>query len=296
MNTYNSEKFIRESIKSVLAQSYRNWELIVFDNASNDHTKKIVDEFEDNRIRYIFTPNHTHLGEARFKAEKYLDGEFLGILDSDDIWMPNKLEIQIPYLRKDKKIAVVYSNTFFFNEKFKKKLYSFHQPSGFIFNEILFKYKISLESILIKRDCVSKLEKFFCPQFQLISDFDLIARLSFYHKIVYVPFILSKWRIHNNNSTKGRLINFIDEKLDWLKINKNLLTFKQKIKLEKFYKINKSLLLICENRFYEANQNFKNNFSFSLKYFLVLYILKIKIFNNFIISKYKKRISFNDLV
>ena len=101
MNTYNSDKFIKESINSVLNQSYKNLELVIYDNCSNDLTQKIVKSFKDKRIKYILADNHTHLGKARFDAQKYLDGEYLGILDSDDIWYNKKLEIQIPLLKKE---------------------------------------------------------------------------------------------------------------------------------------------------------------------------------------------------
>ena len=89
------------------------------------------------------------MGKARFDAQKYLDGEYLGILDSDDIWYNKKLEIQIPLLKKD--IAITYSNTIFLMTIMKKVLYSKNQPSGKIFNKLLSNYNISLESLLIRR-------------------------------------------------------------------------------------------------------------------------------------------------
>ena len=294
MNAYNSENYIAESIKSVISQSYNNWELIIFDNRSVDQTKKIVNQFQDQRIKYILAEEHTHLGEARYKAEKYLDGEFLGILDSDDIWMYNKLETQIPFLKK-KEVAIVYSNTIFFNQKFDKKLYSFNQPSGKIFKKLLFHYNISLESILIKRKYISTLDNFFSPQYQLISDFDLVVRLSALYKIIYVPYVLSKWRIHNNNSTKGKLINFINEKISWIDFNQNILSSSIQKKLKKNLNIDKSLLLICDGRFKEAKSIFKNNFQISIKYFFIFYILNIKIFKKYLISYYQKRINYNEL-
>ena len=293
MNTYNSDKFIKESINSVLNQSYKKLELVIYDNCSNDLTQKIVKSFKDKRIKYILADNHTHLGKARFDAQKYLDGEYLGILDSDDIWYNKKLEIQIPLLKKD--IAITYSNTIFFDDNHEKVLYSKNQPSGKIFNKLLFNYNISLESLLIRRDSINELSYFFDPDFELISDFDLVLRLSSKFKVVYKPLILSKWRMHSNNSSKGKFIQFINEKRIWLKKNKELVDKKLTNKILKKFNLDECLLCICENNYEKAIKIFHGNFNLSLKYFLILYILKIKIFKKILIEIYKKRINYNEL-
>jgi len=296
MNTYNADKFISESINSVLSQTYSNWELIIFDNCSNDLTNEIISKYEDTRIKYILSNSHTHLGIARYEAEKYLDGEYLGILDSDDIWLPDKIEKQLPYLKEAKEVGLVYSNTIFFNNNYEKKLYNSHQPSGYLFQKLLFNYNISLESILIKRSCITKLDYFFNPKYQLISDFDLILRISKKFKIVYVPYILSKWRLHNSNSSKGKLFSFIKEKKDWVENNKNILNSKITKKIQKHLNIDKSLLLICQSNFNDAEIILKKNPVLSIKYFFVFYILKIKLFRELLINLYKRRINFNELV
>lgn len=294
MNTYNAEKFIKESIQSVIDQTYTNWELIVFDNCSNDNTKNIVNLFKDKRIKYIYSNEHTHLGIARYKAQDYLDGEFLGILDSDDIWHKDKLTKQIENFND--KIAIVYSNTIFFNKFFEKKLYSTKQPSGYLFYKLLFKYNISLESILIDRSKISNLDYFFDRDYELISDFDLILRLSSKYKIFYLNEVLSKWRMHNNNSSKGKLIEFINEKLFWIKKNSNLMNKKIRLKLIKSYNIDKALLLICDNDMKKAKEIFLKNYFLNFKSIFIFYIFNIKLFNSIFIKIYKKRIGYNELV
>jgi len=293
MNTYNSEKFIKESINSVIKQSYKKWELVIYDNCSNDQTGNIVKSFNDKRIKYILVNKHTHLGQARFDAEKYLDGEYLGILDSDDIWDSKKLEIQIPLFNKE--IAVIYSNTIFFNENREKILYSKNQPSGHIFKKLIFNYNISLESLLIRRESISNISHFFDPNYELISDFDLVLRLSSKFKILYDPSILSKWRMHPNNSSKGKLLQFINEKRLWVKKNKDLLNKKLINKIQKKFNIDECLLHICDNNYEKAINIFYGNFNYSLKYFFVLYILKIKLFKGILIEIYKRKINYNEL-
>ena len=119
-----------------------------------------------------------------------------------------------------------------------------------------------------ERKYISTLDNFFSPQYQLISDFDLVVRLSALYKIIYVPYVLSKWRIHNNNSTKGKLINFINEKISWIDFNQNILSSSIQKKLKKNLNIDKSLLLICDGRYKEAKVYLKIIFKYQLNIFL----------------------------
>ena len=95
INCYNGEEFLSLAIDSVLAQTYENWELIFWDNQSTDSSKAIFESYNDRRLKYFFAPEHTDLGGARANAFKYLCGDFIAILDADDMWLPTKLEKQI---------------------------------------------------------------------------------------------------------------------------------------------------------------------------------------------------------
>ena len=95
MPAYNAEKYIADSIRSVLAQTYSNWELIVVDDGSTDRTATIVQEFVDRepRIKYIFQENG-RLGKARNTGLLNARGSLIAFLDSDDLWEATKLEAQ----------------------------------------------------------------------------------------------------------------------------------------------------------------------------------------------------------
>jgi teichuronic acid biosynthesis glycosyltransferase TuaG len=95
--SYNAERFIEETIKSVIAQSYANWELIICDDASTDRTRKIIAKWSDvdKRIRPIFFDKNQGVSSARNEAILSSKGEFLAFLDSDDIWLPEKLLRQV---------------------------------------------------------------------------------------------------------------------------------------------------------------------------------------------------------
>lgn len=102
--SYNSEKFIAETIQSVLEQTYKNWELIVVDDCSIDTTTAIVKEFIDNdsRIHFIRLAKNSGAGVARQTALEKATGKYIAFLDSDDIWKPEKLQKQIEFMQREK--------------------------------------------------------------------------------------------------------------------------------------------------------------------------------------------------
>ena len=110
--TFNSEHFIEESITSVLSQTYSNWELIIVDDKSTDATVSIINSFtlKDSRIILIELQNNSGSATVpRNKAIERAKGRFIAFLDSDDLWLPTKLEEQIS-LFSDKNTAIVFSN------------------------------------------------------------------------------------------------------------------------------------------------------------------------------------------
>jgi len=101
--TYNRSHLIGEAIQSVIDQSYENWELIIVDDGSTDDTRKRVEEFKDDRIRYYFIEHSGIIGNVRNVGLRYVRGDYIAFLDSDDIWLPNKLDYQLSLLKKYRK-------------------------------------------------------------------------------------------------------------------------------------------------------------------------------------------------
>ena len=95
MNVRNGASTLREALDSVLRQSFRDWELIVWDDRSTDQSAQIIAEYKDPRIRYMQSPEETSLGKARGNAIRQAAGSWLAFLDQDDIWLPGKLEEQM---------------------------------------------------------------------------------------------------------------------------------------------------------------------------------------------------------
>lgn len=139
INCYNGERYLREAIDSVIAQTYTNWEIIFWDNQSTDSSAEIVGSYTDDRIRYFYAPKHTPLGEARNLAVERSRGEYINFLDADDVWMPEKLAKQI-VLIKPGIVEVVYTNF--------ELLYDKTQP----FNEGMLNYYRRIQHRKFKKD------------------------------------------------------------------------------------------------------------------------------------------------
>ena len=118
MPAYNAEKYISESIDSVLAQSYQNWELLITDDRSSDNTQRIVEDYciNDKRIKLFINKENGGAGVARNNSIKEANGRFIAFLDSDDQWLPEKLNKQITFMLKNN-----YAFTFTAYQKIKGK-------------------------------------------------------------------------------------------------------------------------------------------------------------------------------
>lgn len=104
MPCYNSSKYISQTIESVIAQSYTNWELLITDDCSTDNSRNIVEEFSksDHRIRLLRLEKNSGAGPARNNSIKEAKGRYIAFLDSDDLWKPEKLTKQLEFMKINK--------------------------------------------------------------------------------------------------------------------------------------------------------------------------------------------------
>ena len=145
MNAYNAQEYLQEAIDSIYAQTFKDWEIIFIDNCSTDNTKKIAHSY-DEKLKYYSTDKNIPLGAARNFGLQFVTGEYLAFLDTDDIWMPEKLEKQLNIINDE--IAFVYSpvmqinsrGTILRDTKINKK----HD-----FYTLLERYDINMQSVLI---------------------------------------------------------------------------------------------------------------------------------------------------
>ena len=216
MNCYNGEKYLREAIDSVLAQTYQNWEIVFWDNQSTDRSAEIFKGYDDPRFKYFYAPVHTDLGGGRARAWEHLTGDFIAVLDADDVWLPRKLEKQIP-LFDDPEVGIVISDALYFNERSEKRFYGgAYPPTGWVFEQLLSWYFVSLVTLVFRRSAAMKLRRAFDQDFSSIADFDLVVRLSRISKLALYPEILAKWRVHAGSDTWKYPLAFVQEREKWL--------------------------------------------------------------------------------
>ena len=203
MNCLNCEKYLREAIDSVFAQTYEDWEIIFWeDNASKDNSENIAKSY-GHKLRYFRSDVSLPLYGSRNLAVQQARGKYIAILDCDDIWLPTKLEEQIPLLERDDKVGLVYSDIILFNEKGKeKRSFEFKKPyRGNVFSELLFENFINTQTVLIRKEAFDSLDNFFDGRLIMSGDYDACLRISYGWKVDYVDKSLARYRVHRNSKS-----------------------------------------------------------------------------------------------
>lgn len=179
MNCFNGERFMRDAIDSVLAQTYREWELIFWDNLSTDRSAAIFRSYSDPRLRYFHAPRHALLYDARNQAIAQARGEFLAFLDVDDWWAPDKLERQVP-LFGDPAVGFVCGDFWIVDDRTGTMRRRFRRPAptGTVLNDLLGWYFVGILTLIIRRAALDSLDHPCDPRYHIIGDFDLVMRLA----------------------------------------------------------------------------------------------------------------------
>lgn len=158
---YNVERVIERTIKSVQNQTYKEWELILVDDCSPDRSANIIHEIMagDDRIKYIKLDKNSGAAVARNTGIKAATGKYIAFLDSDDMWMPEKLEVQLS-LMKEKGCAFVYSAIRMIDQNDHVTKDSTYVPEKLNYKTILKRTYIATSSVLLDR---SKIGEFQMP-------------------------------------------------------------------------------------------------------------------------------------
>jgi len=157
MPAYNAEKWIEEAIRSVMAQTYQHWELLVIDDGSADDTRQIVHRLaaEDGRIHLIVNQENRGVAESRNRGFAGAKGSFIALLDSDDMWHPRKLERQLE-LAKQSGADIVYCSYGIVDERGRKVCRDFVVPERTDFDRTLVQSVISCSTALLSREIVQR--------------------------------------------------------------------------------------------------------------------------------------------
>ena len=210
---YNSEKYLRETLDSIVNQTYEDWELVIINDGSSDSTESIIQEYinQGYSIVYQFQSN-AGLGRARNKAIDLSNGEFIAFIDHDDIWLSDKLEKQVHVFENKPGVDFVYGSFYKFDDEGKKQLISASGgESGNLFESLLYFYDIGILTVMLRAASLKNLDTLFDARLKFVEDYDFFMRLLYRMQAIYIPEPLAMHRVHANMNTRLHWREFSEE-------------------------------------------------------------------------------------
>jgi len=209
--SYNSVRFISETIESVLDQTYKNWEMIIIDDGSSDNSTKIIESYllKDSRIKLIKLSKNMGPATTRNYGIKESKGRYIAFLDSDDLWYPDKLLQQIPFMHNND-IALSYTRYNHIEEKSKKIINEIYIPSKVSYSELL---KQNIIGCLTAIYDTEKLGKIYMPEIRQRQDYalwlDILKRIPYAYGIEES---LASYRVRSTSISSNK---WIASKYNW---------------------------------------------------------------------------------
>lgn len=204
MPVYNSSEFISESIDSVLHQTYQNWELIVIDDHSTDNTVAIVKDYcsTDSRITLLTSESNNGVAATRNIGLQAAKGTYIAFLDSDDLWLPDKLMIQLSFMEKNQ-IAFCFSSYERFDSESNGKLAVVNAPEVLMADDVLTNTVIGCLTVMVNKGIVGD---FRMPLIKHMEDnatwYTILSRG---YKAYGLQTVLAKYRVHQNSLTQNKI-------------------------------------------------------------------------------------------
>lgn len=215
--TYNHESYISDCIQSVQSQTYSNWEMIIVDDGSNDKTYDIALSFaeNDNRIK-VFTQNNIgifRLGETYNFALAQSEGKYIAVLEGDDVWLPEKLELQLAEMEKNPEAVLswgqAYSSTIDLSSNYNlhpinhlgKSVFT-NSPIKSASKDLLFICFMPALTVMIRKSALEKIGGFIQNHGLPLVDLPTWQQLSLLGTFTFIEKPLGKWRIYPNQVTK----------------------------------------------------------------------------------------------
>lgn len=200
--TYNYEKYIRYAIESAMMQNYPNSEIIVVDDGSTDNTEGVISSYLD-KITYIKKENGG-VASARNVGVKASKGKYISFLDADDLWIHDKIQLQVNYMEHNKHIMVCSGDTASFNEKevFQKSMKKdLKVYEGKIFDKLLIQNFVINITTMIRKEVLEEVG-LYDEELKIAEDYNLYLRIAMKnHSFGFIDKVLAKRRCHETNIT-----------------------------------------------------------------------------------------------
>ena len=202
--TYNCGKFIGETIESVINQTYENWEMIIVDDCSKDNTKDIVNKYaqNDDRIKYHLLEKNSGAAIARTKAMELANGNYMAFLDSDDLWVEDKLEKQLKFM-KENNFNFVYTEYEQIDEQSNPlgKIIKVRDKANY--NRVLLDCPVGNSTVMYN---VKAMGKFQVPNIRKRNDDALWLKMLKKEEYIHgMKEVLMKYRIRENSISSNKL-------------------------------------------------------------------------------------------
>lgn len=292
--TYNRANLIARAIKSVLNQTYQNFEIIVVDDKSTDGTKEVVKNFKDKRIKYIcLKKNSGTSSKPRNVAIEKSQGKYIAFLDSDDEWLPEKLEKQIAVFQtKTPHTGVIYTG--YFVRDWKGKVIGTATPKyrGIVDEKILISNFIGASTVMVKRECLAKVGGF-DTNLPCCQDWDMWIKLSKHFEFDFIPENLVEYHMHNDGRTSANFQAVIKGYETVLKkFSEDIEKQKRKVKANCYFNLGNYYCHL--GNMHEARHNTIKAIliqPWNIKYFIYLFasFFSSKMYSYFILFKRKIR-------
>ena len=193
MSTYNEEKYIETSLKSLLNQTFKEFEIIIVDDASTDNTKQLIQNLQDERIRLICNEENQGLTKNLNKALKYVTGKYIARMDGDDIAFPTRFEKQVQYMEKHPETMLVSCYTKSFGDS--DLVFALPDDSEVLKVRMLVRPVYAHPGFMMRRELIEAGYQY-NEEYRTAQDYEFASRVAEKYKMGLVPEVLLLYRVH----------------------------------------------------------------------------------------------------
>lgn len=248
--TYNCARWLPEAIDSVVTQNYPGCEIVVVDDGSTDNTREVLRKYE-GKINYVWQKNRGEAG-ARNAGIRAAHGEYIAFLDADDIWLPDKLAIQMPLFERNPRAGLVYGNFLYIDEsgkllrERKGKWYRGRVSVETLFNDL----SIWVGTVIVRKECFKK-TGLFDESLKRSPDVDMWLRIAAFYEIDYTTEPVAKYRQRAGSLMRNSAL-VREEALN--RIERNYQRFKETLRVSE-----RTYLRIIEKTLYRVGKSELND-------------------------------------
>ncbi len=203
MPAYNAEKYLREAIESILSQTFTDFEFIIINDGSTDRTKEIIFSYDDPRIVYIENEKNSGICVTLNKGLDVARGKYIARMDSDDISIPNRLEVQVKYMDANPDVGASGSDVEFFGEGISPYVFTQLHTSEECVAGLLYNSCFAHPSVIIRKNTIDSNDLRYKDEFRGLEDYELWWQIAKYAKLNNIAEPLLRYRHHRGQETQN---------------------------------------------------------------------------------------------